>query len=44
MCDVIHYGVIEGLVSLERWSFSRGACTMGYAINQNRNETEYNKR
>ena len=35
MCDGIHYGEVkEGLVSVERWSCSRGAscvveCTMG---------------
>ena len=26
MCGGIHYGEVEGLVSLERWSCSRGAC------------------
>ena len=34
MCGGIHYGEVEGLVSVERWSYSRGAlcvveCTMG---------------
>ena len=34
MCDGMHYGEVEGLVSLERWSCSRGApcvmeCIMG---------------
>ena len=25
MCDEIHYGEVEGLVPVERWSCSRGA-------------------
>ena len=25
MCDGVNYGEIEGLVSVERWSCSRGA-------------------
>ena len=34
MCGGIHYGEVEELVSVERWSYSRGAsyvveCTMG---------------
>ena len=34
MCCGVHYGEVEGLVSVERWSCSRGAscvveCTMG---------------
>ena len=29
MCGGVHYGEIEGLVSVERWSCSRGAsCVM----------------
>ena len=30
VCGGVHYGEIEGLVSVERWSCSRGAsCVMG---------------
>ena len=30
MCGGVHYGEVEGLVSVERWSCSRGAsCVMG---------------
>ena len=25
MCGGVHYGEVEGLVSVERWSYSRGA-------------------
>ena len=25
MCDGIHYGEVIGLVSVERWSYNRGA-------------------
>ena len=33
MCGGIHYGEVEGLVSVERWSCSRGAsCVVEYAI------------
>ena len=32
MCG-IHYGEVEGLVSVERWSCSKGAsCTVEYAM------------
>ena len=31
MCGGIHYGEVEGLVSIERWSCSRGAsCVVEY--------------
>ena len=31
MCGGIHYGEVEGLVSVERWSCSRGAsCVIEY--------------
>ena len=31
MCGGIHYGEVEGLVSVERWSCSRGAsCVVEY--------------
>ena len=33
MCDGMHYGEVEGLVSLERWSCSRGAsCVVEYTV------------
>ena len=33
MCGGIHYGEVEGLVSVERWSCSRGAlCVVEYTI------------
>ncbi len=33
MCGGVHYGVVEGLVSVERWSCSRGAsCVVEYTI------------
>ena len=32
MCGGIHYGEVEGLVSVERWSRSRGAsCVVEYS-------------
>ena len=31
MCGGVHYGEVEGLVSVERWSCSRGAsCVVEY--------------
>ena len=31
MCGGVHYGDVEGLVSVERWSCSRGAsCVVEY--------------
>jgi len=33
MCGGVHYGEVEGLVSVERWSCSRGAsCVMEYTM------------
>ena len=33
MCGGIHYGEVEGLVSVERWSCSRGAlCVEEYTV------------
>ena len=33
MCGGIHYGEVEGLVSVERWSCSRGAlCVVEYTM------------
>ena len=33
MCGGIHYGEIIGLVSVERWSYNRGAsCVVKYTI------------
>ena len=33
MCDGIHYGEVERLVSVERWSCNRGAsCVMEYTM------------
>ena len=32
MCGGIHYGEVEGLVSVERWSCSRGASCVVYRI------------
>ena len=33
MCGGIHYGEVEGLVFVERWSCSRGAsCVVEYTI------------
>ena len=33
MCGGVHYGEVEGLVSVERWSCSRGAsCVVEYTI------------
>ena len=29
MCGGVHYGKVEGLVSVERWSCSRGAVCGG---------------
>ena len=26
MCGGVHYGEVEGLLSVERWSCSRGVC------------------
>ena len=35
MCDGVHYGEDEGLVSVERWSCSRGAsCVVEYTMKQ----------
>ena len=32
MCGRVHYGEVEGLVSVERWSCSRGAsCVVRYS-------------
>ena len=33
MCGGIHYGEVEGLVSVERWSCNRGvSCVVEYTI------------
>ena len=33
MCGGVHYGEAEGLVSIERWSCSRGAsCVLEYTM------------
>ena len=33
MCGGVHYGEVEGLVSVERWSCSRGAsCVVEYTM------------
>ena len=33
MCGGLHYGEVEGLVSVERWSCSRGAsCVVEYTM------------
>ena len=33
MCGGMHYGEVEGLVSVERWSCSRGAsCVVEYTM------------
>ena len=33
MCEGIHYGEVEGLVSVERWSWSRGtSCVEAYTM------------
>ena len=33
MCGGIHYGEVEGLVSVERWSCSRGtSCVVEYTM------------
>ena len=33
MCGGVHYGEVEGLVSVERWSCSRGAsCVVEYIM------------
>ena len=33
MCGGVHYGEVEGLFSVERWSCSRGAsCVVEYTI------------
>ena len=35
MCGGIHYGEVEGLVSVERWFCSRGAsCVVNTIMNQ----------
>ena len=37
MCGGIHYGEAEGLVSVERWSCSRGAsCVVEYTMGRSR--------
>ena len=37
MCDRIHYGVVEGLVSVERWSCNRGdSCVVEYTMGAER--------
>ena len=33
MCGGVHYGEVEGMVSVERWSCSRGAsCVVEYTL------------
>ena len=33
MCGGVHYGEVEGLVSVERWSCNRGAsCVVEYTM------------
>ena len=33
MCDGVHYGKVEGLVSVERWSCKRGdSCVVEYTM------------
>ena len=33
MCGGVHYGKVEGLVSVERWSCSRGvSCVVEYSM------------
>ena len=33
MCGGVHYGEVEGLVSVERWSCSRGvSCVVEYTM------------
>ena len=33
MCGGVHYGEVEGLVSVERWACSRGAsCVVDYTM------------
>ena len=37
MCGGVHYGKFEGLVSIERWSCSRGAsCVVEYTMGRSR--------
>ena len=37
MCDGLHYGEVGGLVSVKRWSCSRGAsCVVGYTMGRMR--------
>ena len=42
MCDGVHYGEVEGLVSVERWPCSRGAlCVMEYTMGSLRDWSLY---
>ena len=35
MCDGVQYGEVEGLVSVERWTCSRGAsCVVDYTLDR----------
>ncbi len=42
MCGGVHYGEVEGLVSVERWSCSRGAsCGVNYTMGRSRDWSLY---
>ena len=42
MCGEIHYGEVEGLVSVERWSCSRGAlCVVKYTMGRSKDWSLY---
>ena len=42
MCGGVHYGEVVGLVSVERWSCSRGAlCVVEYTIGRLRDWSLY---
>ena len=42
MCGGVHYGEVEGLVSVERWSCSRGAsCVVKYTMGRSRDWSLY---
>ena len=42
MCGEIHYGKVEGLVSVERWSCSRRAsCVVKYTMGRSKDWSLY---
>ena len=42
MCDGVQYGEVEGVVSVERWSCSRGAsCVVEYTMGRLRDSSLY---